>query len=72
MDSDDVPELLDSHNQELTIDELIEIHEKTIRTPSHDRDKSDFSVVQQQMSRSFTCFHKSAKVEVKVLMREVG
>ncbi|GFW37924.1 hypothetical protein TNCV_4631251 [Trichonephila clavipes] len=28
VDSDDAQELLDSHNQELTIDELIEIHEQ--------------------------------------------
>ncbi|GFU63694.1 hypothetical protein TNCV_1509732 [Trichonephila clavipes] len=28
VDSDDVQELLDSHNQELTIDELIEMHEQ--------------------------------------------
>ncbi|GFX03012.1 hypothetical protein TNCV_3261581 [Trichonephila clavipes] len=28
VDSDDVQELLDSHNQELTMDELIEMHEQ--------------------------------------------
>ncbi|GFT89682.1 hypothetical protein TNCV_3137691 [Trichonephila clavipes] len=28
VDSDDVQELLDSHYQELTIDELVEIHEQ--------------------------------------------
>ncbi|GFX21169.1 hypothetical protein TNCV_4367481 [Trichonephila clavipes] len=28
LDSDDVQELLDSHNQELTIDEVIEMHEQ--------------------------------------------
>ncbi|GFW82425.1 nose resistant to fluoxetine protein 6 [Trichonephila clavipes] len=31
VDSDDAQELLDSHNQELTIDELIEMHEQDIQ-----------------------------------------
>ncbi|GFV50380.1 tigger transposable element-derived protein 1 [Trichonephila clavipes] len=31
VDSDDVQELLDSHNQELTMDELIEMHEQDIK-----------------------------------------
>ncbi|GFW13193.1 hypothetical protein TNCV_4120941 [Trichonephila clavipes] len=30
VDSDDVQELLDSHSQELTMDELIEMHEQDI------------------------------------------
>ncbi|GFT98131.1 hypothetical protein TNCV_789501 [Trichonephila clavipes] len=30
VDSDDVQEVLDSHNQELTMDELIEMHEQHI------------------------------------------
>ncbi|GFW38126.1 hypothetical protein TNCV_602021 [Trichonephila clavipes] len=45
---------------------------KTVRTPSHDRDESDFNVDQEPVRRSSTCFQKSAEVEVKVLMREVG
>ncbi|GFV18075.1 hypothetical protein TNCV_168791 [Trichonephila clavipes] len=35
---------------------------KTVRTPSHDRDESDFSVDQETVRHSFTCF-KSAEVD---------
>ncbi|GFT09700.1 hypothetical protein TNCV_4948431 [Trichonephila clavipes] len=49
VDIDDVQELLDSHNQDLTIDELIELHEQEqnneerVFRPSSNRKSNDGS-----------------------------
>ncbi|GFW92150.1 uncharacterized protein TNCV_3540361 [Trichonephila clavipes] len=44
MGSDDVPELLDPHNQELIIDELIEMHEQE-QLLQHEQGACDIPVV---------------------------
>ena len=46
VDSDDVSELLDSHNKELTIDELIEMREQNA---AEEADTSDAVLLEKHM-----------------------
>ncbi|GFV87564.1 tigger transposable element-derived protein 1 [Trichonephila clavipes] len=65
VDSDDVQELLDSFNQELTMDELIEVHEKEQDIEEHeflDSIQSEDRMVVGFLTEAFSLIEKELQI----------